>query len=374
MEIIESIFLFFQICGILQLSMYKFKGSTIILHLSTTLSLLIIIGLTIDAIYRPNDLFYLSDPVSGLTDIFQTACPLFGHFVILIQAYFARHSLEKLWIKLLEADQILQEFSIDTKDLNHDTSSRFLIFFFVAQFISTASEIRIIWGIQINRVWLTHWCFTLFSIFITRCEYLLYLLFVDVLRDRLKCLQCLLSVTSRVVYDELPDKRINKNDIISLRKLKKLYGLLWQISFKMNDCFGWSQLANVGVNFLLLTCNFYWIYGTLYYQTNVFATESILCAVSPVTISLVFYYGCENCLNISKTIGRNLHKIHRKSQKNTQNRAFTNTIQQFSLQIINQSIEFNARGFFKMNYDLLRGVSESLANFENDNFETIIYI
>lgn len=353
MELIESIFIFYQICGISQLSLHKFRGNRLLLQISTTLSLFIIIGLSIYAIYRPDDLFYLMDPISGLTDIFQTACPLLGHYVFLIQAYFARRSLEKLWQKINEADNILKDFNIDAKDLNHEISSRYMIFFFVAQFISTASEIRIIWGIQINRVWLNHWYFSIFSIFISRCEYLLYLLFVDMLRGRLNCLQEILSASTHVIFD----KRHNKNEVVVLRKLKKLYSILWQISFKMNDCFGWSQLANIGVNFLTVTCNFYWIYGTLYYQTNIFATESILCAVSPVTISLIFYYECENCLKVSKTIGLYLHKMQRKSNCMAANRSFTNTLQQFSLQIINQPIEFDAKGFFKMNYDLLRGVN-----------------
>lgn len=355
MELIESILIFYQICGICQLSIYNFKGNTILLQISTALSLCIIIGLSIDALYRPDDLFYLMDPVSGLTDIFQTACPLLGHYVFLIQAFFARRSLEKLWQKVHEADDILKYFKIDPKDLNHVIVSRYMIIFFVAHFISMASEIRIIWGIQINRIWLNHWYFSLYSIFISRCEYLLYLLFVDLIRGRLNCLQDLLSSSTHVMFNEVIAKRSNNKEIFVLRKLKKLYSLLWEISFKMNDCFGWSQLANVGVNFLTLTCNFYWIYGTLYYQTNLFATESILCAVSPVTISLIFYYECENCLKVSKTIGLYLHKMQ-KSCFMAQNRSFTNTLQQFSLQIIIQPIEFDAKGFFKMNYDLLRGV------------------
>lgn len=363
MDLLDLIITFYQISGISQLSLFKSKIITALLNLNTLYSIILITALIIYTTFNPLDFYYLADAVGSLTDISQTCCPFIGHYVIIMRAYLGRKNLKKLWNKIAEADLILNEFYIDTRALNHEISSKYLILWCIAQFISFSSEIRIIWGIRVNRVWSNQRYFILFSTLITRCEYLFYLLFVDLLKGRLICLNdqlINLSKSHTRASKQIQNKTTKDETIFKILKLKKLYGILWYISFKMNDCFGWSQLANVGVNFLSLTSNCYWIYSTLYYKANVFGTESILCAVSPVTISLVFFYGCENCLSVIKSVGFNLHKI--RQNRIYKCRSFSTTLHQFSLQIINQRIEFDIKGFFKMNYDLLKGVSIYINN------------
>lgn len=67
---------------------------------------------------------------------------------------------------------------------------------------------------------------------------------------------------------------------------------------------------------------------------------------------LVVMYSCEEALKPLLTIKYHLHRIERDKQNLYLHRAIVN----YSTQMLQQPICFSTRGFFNINFDLLKGV------------------
>ncbi|RZB38944.1 7tm 7 domain containing protein, partial [Asbolus verrucosus] len=141
---------------------------------------------------------------------------------------------------------------------------------------------------------------------------------------------------------ETVDKTANfKRQYLSLRKICSLHHHLSRLITLFNETFGLVLLVTFGVSFVMISLS-------LFFAMVVLSQKDIswLHVLYTLTISVSFVvdtiYVCD-----AAEAGELMHKIE------TEDRDIIDRIEMFSLQIINRPVEFNAAGFFPINYTLI---------------------
>ncbi|RZC42879.1 7tm 7 domain containing protein [Asbolus verrucosus] len=134
-----------------------------------------------------------------------------------------------------------------------------------------------------------------------------------------------------------------KNRFLVLSKICSLHHHL------SNDTFGLILLLMFGTSFVEIVTTSFFISGLLQAsQINWLYVIAII--VSCMNFALDVIYVCDVCYKTIKEAnksGKLIHKIE------TENHDIMDEIEMFSLQIANEKVEFNAAGFFPINYTLV---------------------
>lgn len=127
----------------------------------------------------------------------------------------------------------------------------------------------------------------------------------------------------------------------------------------INDAFGLQMLITFGVIFVSITIGLYYV--CIYIQRSMDSKwESVLgaflIALRYTIDTLILCYACHTTIEQINTSGRLLHQIEYTDDD------VKDQIEMFSLQIVNENLNFNAVGFFQVDYTLIFSVID-LINF-----------
>ena len=276
MRLVQKIIYFFKFCGFHLISLNHNDNKKIDKYFFclTIIYLFYLFCVCLVTFYYAEKFFFLSDAASLFTDIIQLFAPILSHVIMLFESIVFRKNHKIIWNNFCLVDRYLQSYNNDNIVKIIDKSYiNYIIKLILTMLVCTFVEIKIMTAIIANKEWSRHWFASIFTFIMTRAFHLFYTFYVDIITVRLQILNnelLIIGENSLIIGNHLQN---NKEKLYTqLKSLKNIYTILWENCVMLNDCFGWSQLANITANFICLTVDFYWIYASLYYQTNVFGT------------------------------------------------------------------------------------------------------
>lgn len=242
------------------------------------------------------------------------------HIILLLEAFFKRNAHLEIFNHFDTVDHIFQKKLRRYIPRNSEKRSiwiRFLSLISIFLVIKTFLIIHLHSQNLLTNFWLH--CF--FSIFMLRLASLQILLYVRLLRNRLK-------ITNEILVEIVIDNSIKNTNLIHISSpeyvienstvfvisnmrnnnvifckmlyLKKVYGQLYEISIQINKVFGWSLLCLTTQSFIDFTSSIYWTFLAL--DQNIPDTHKAIdkiCFLVPIVIIMTLMANdCSSCTRL----------------------------------------------------------------------------
>ncbi|KAH0821549.1 hypothetical protein GEV33_001242 [Tenebrio molitor] len=193
-------------------------------------------------------------------------------------------------------------------------------------------------------------CSALFMLVMNSALCFLAIELIHILRARFKVLNQHINTLA-----QQGTKKTRKQGILPLNKICTLHHHLSKLIKSFNEIFGVILLLMFTLSFLVIVLSLF--YTTAELQSSVIVwMDAFYAFMTSVTFIIDTIYVCDACYSTiqeANLSGELIHKI------DAQDRHTIDEIEMFSLQIANEQVEFNAAGFFPINYTLVFSVSES---------------
>ncbi|XP_044731175.1 putative gustatory receptor 28b [Chrysoperla carnea] len=157
----------------------------------------------------------------------------------------------------------------------------------------------------------------------------------------------------------IPSGGTSSIDIKTFIILRQLYDRLCDNSRQLNRAFSLQLLFTFGNAFVVIFCSVYGclfgyvVNGQITDRTNIkyFFLPFVVLSVAILKL-LLMVFSCENMVGESRLTGSIIQKI----SLTTQQRQIKDMVQEFSLQLMHQSISITAFGFFNVDCTLLQTI------------------
>ncbi|XP_048515132.1 putative gustatory receptor 28b [Athalia rosae] len=174
----------------------------------------------------------------------------------------------------------------------------------------------------------------------------------------------ILQVRSCRKQDKIQALRLIVEKNQALREIRKLHLEICKLSEEINSCFGAQNLLTVGTSFIIITGLLYTIYrGVTLNQQNHVEMSSII----PLVTWLLFYiFRIWAIPHYSWIVGNEAKKTQQviyELLRSHSDEILQKEIQQFSVQMLQNSISFNACGFFNLDYTFIQGVIGTITTY-----------
>lgn len=284
-----------------------------ILGLYSLLYVVALVVLTLISLFY-NKFVFGSNVISGLVVGLLFLSNSLTLVITILQAFVSRYDLKKFLLEIGCIDEIFEmklHLPIDYATLQR----KYLFKFFMSLFIGNGLLLFIVAFLAFGSRKATFFFLmrVTLSIVIINMRLGQNIFFVDLLRKRLEFVnERLMEVAQRrskksklILYVQCYDQqnRLKKPKPISeefdeVLALKRIYGMIFNSSILLNDCFGWSVLAIVTRSFIGFTCQGYWLVlgfkGLIDFDLIVdSATNFVLTAMQMSALCL----SCHNCAN-----------------------------------------------------------------------------
>lgn len=306
-EIRKYIFLF-QIFGLCPFGRNEFQNYVLGLYsllYFVVLIVLSIIAMSVSKIINDNN--SISSMVAGLVFLGEIST----HLVLILHAFVSRYDLKRMLAEISDIDEIFQiklQRPIDYSTLKRKYFFKFTVILLMSKGLLIFLLIFLVLGNRKSTF--LFWLHASFSIVVVNMRCIQNIFFVDLLRERLEFLnQGLTQISQRnrktsklILYVESYDPKNRSKKSSPMREefnevlaLKQIYGMIWNASILLNDCFGWSVLAIVTRSFIGFTSHGYWLF--LGFE-NIIDSEYIVdSATNFVLIALLLSILCISCYN-----------------------------------------------------------------------------
>lgn len=297
--------------------------------------------------------------------------------IICVEVYFQRDKHFQFLTKLNHVDYLLvDKLSVNMK-YNHLKRHTYSVAF--AWILFHLSIIFIIIYLSLNDIDKTILKFVYFQSFIGASIYYLQITFyVRMLGSRFKLLNEIFDEMSliktnkfpscdpgiaHVIYYELglSDNVYSSSAQFILKQMiviRKIYHELWELTEYVNHMFRFSLPACIGMDFVSMLSVVYWfvlnILEIISNETTNDGISTIACFVWSLLNGLHLFYlskCCHDTQQIANLIPITLHKV--KINVILYNDKLRNFFQHFSMQLLHQKVQFNAFGFFTIDYTLV---------------------
>lgn len=283
----QVIISFFKVLGICPfLDSYHPKYETLLV-LWSFVNLGILTTIFGFSVYYHEVVFIDNNIIILITQVIQIGAPIFSHYVMIFEALYSRSKRYNIWQLFNKIDDSLATLSPPYHgELYAITIHRFLKKAISVQGICLFLEGYVMISVYEIADWSYHLYATSYTYIVCRAVHLFYIWLVDLVTFRME-----------IIAEEL--QRLHwlrtEEQLARLTLLKAVYIELWHIANLIEDSFGWSQLTNVGTNFICSAVNLYWNFMTFYYGTNRFAIETFFSTLPPFVAPTVICYSCDAC-------------------------------------------------------------------------------
>lgn len=353
-RIARNILAFYQLCGMLLITfprksqIEKFLKCLGIFHL-----LFLFVSLAI-SLYYFDYLFDARNPLGLFMDVIQLAIPIGTNFVILLQSISSRELHRKIWQLYVNLENILRTHDILIEQKLRRFLVRYILKLIILVSIGCGVELVIIGIIsETSEGWRRQRVLALVPFLGHRLCQLMLMFYIELYRE---FFEIIIEETNNAVSLSRDTLQKPVKQFILYRKckcLKNSLNTLWLIIKYINKSFGYSIFVNITMNFIILIVHYYWNFKALFLNTSSNPTASLLCSIPLVAVLLPFIQSCDASIRPFRQIKHLIGKI----QLQSDNRQFNRFIKQFSLQMLQYSIQLDASGFFSINFELLQAVS-----------------
>lgn len=286
-DYINGIITFFKVIGVCPFLDAKQSKFETILVLWSFLNFGFLTAITYLSVYFKDEFFTDANIIILITQVIQIAAPVFSHYVIILEALYSRSKRYNIWQSFNKIDESLATFPPPYHRRLYATSiHRFLRKAISVQVLCLFFDVHVIISVYQIHDWSYHLYATTYSYIVCRSVHLFYILLVD-----------LVSFRMEIIGEELQRLHWLDSDeqLKRLTLLQAVYFELWHIVNLMDDSFGWSELTNVGANFICSSVNLYWNFMSFYYGTNQYVTETFFSTLPPFVTTAVICYSCDAC-------------------------------------------------------------------------------
>lgn len=393
----------FQILGLLPFSVTKkheLRSTATFRFVSLLQSGIALLGIIVTSC---NFSFYVRGEHSGVgntVDFLQILFMRFAHLLILWEAFVHRDALKSFFDNLHEVDRLMMKVDvvIDYKKQrfwNYWKMSLAASFYIGVMALGVTTVILRDYGQPIFPFYIFYWM-TYFLPYLFSCtRYFQLVSCIWAIKQRFELLNERLSKTElKVAKKKQKCKTISwqlenemnffrhmrpPTDFDDLILFRKVYNKLYRSSLVINYSFGLSTLINLGNDFLAITLNAYFIFLSV---QNEFTTRHVLKVFQSIfwsfphcvnifAISAASHFTIQTVRIIDSTsfillvslqaikTALIVHKIQNDLKSQEQNLFLEN----FSLQLLHQKIQFTAFGFFAIDFTLLYSIIAAITTY-----------
>lgn len=393
----------FQCLGFMPFSVtkkHKLRSTAKFRSVSLVQSAIAVLGVIITCC---NFDFYVNGENAGIgntVDFFQLVSIRLAHVLMLCEAILHRNALESFFENLLEVDRSLMKVDVvvdykKQRTWNYWRVSLTVIYCIGSQLLVLMTIILRDYGEPMFPYYVLYWLSYLLPYLFSCARYFQLVTCIWAIKQRFELLNDRLSKAELVggkkpkkymtisskLYDEMNIFRHARpsSDFDDLVLFRKVYNKLYLSSLTINYAFGLSTLINLSNDFLAITLNSYFVFLSL---TPSFTARHVLkvfqsifwflphcvnilaiTAASHFTIQTVGSIVSASVLSIIpfQTIKTALivHKIPNNLKSEEQNLFLEN----FSLQLLHQKVQFTAFGFFAIDFTLLYSIIAAITTY-----------
>lgn len=318
-EIRKYIF-FFQLFGLCPIGRNEFQNYVLGLYsllLFVALLVLSVIAIFVNKIIYDND-NSISTMVAGLVFLGE----ILTHAILILHAFLSRYELQKILTEISEIDEIFQtklHRQMDYTAMKKKYFFKFTIILLMSGGMLIFLLIFLALGSRTSPC--IFWLHVSFSIAVVNMRCIQNIFFVDLLRERLEFVnEGLMEISQRnskesklILYVESnnPKNRWKKSspmreEFNKVLALKQVYGMIWNASVLLNECFGWSILAIVTRSFIGFTSHGYWLFlgfeNILDSAYIVDSATNFAMIVFLLSILCLSCYNCTGCVSYRVTL------------------------------------------------------------------------
>lgn len=202
-----------------------------------------------------NEIFFSRDLLGILNDIIKYFSTVLAYALTIGESYLKRRSLQRFWTLIFIHNRQHQLQNIYT-------FRRFFIKFTIFFLLTILIEANLIPLIIHDKNSFNFWSMYLPLLLMGRTRVFQYIFFVEILRQQIDAIKLEL-----IHLEKLCSTLSIGRTALILKKLyivRNQYALVYDLSEQLNDFFGWSQVAIILHNFMLLVVDFNWTYWRLY--------------------------------------------------------------------------------------------------------------
>ncbi|KAJ3647886.1 hypothetical protein Zmor_019735 [Zophobas morio] len=170
------------------------------------------------------------------------------------------------------------------------------------------------------------------------------------LRDRFKVLNKSLDVLIRHYSSNINVILKKKPPLMALNTICTLHHHLSKLIKIFNEIFGVVLLFMFGVSFIVIVLALFFTSGELQRPGGIKWLDVFYMLMTCVSFVIDTVYMCDVCYSTIQEASKSGELIHKIE---TEEHDLIDEIEMFSLQIANEQVEFNAAGFFPINYTLV---------------------
>jgi 7tm Chemosensory receptor len=226
-----------------------------------SLVLLVVLFLNICWVVRNQEKMFNENSLGKVNDALKFGCVCFAFLIFLIESFFNAKQFKTIFRKFKKFNNELSVLG-----MNFEKRKAKMIRDYARKFILVVVSQIIVETYIVSTVnWVDFWIANYIPSTACRIRHLQYIYFLHLIRYKVLMLQDEMSIiveSSRIRFLS-HDKNVYNNALDRLQTLKNAYGILWDVTFDVNDAFTWSNAANFVQNFVQIGCDCYWSYSSL---------------------------------------------------------------------------------------------------------------
>lgn len=275
---IDLLFKFFDICG--------FHTELFCLNKKTSVKIFVlhnlwVFTLTIFILLASSQPIILTEALAySVNYLLQNVNGMFTYWVIIVESYFQRKNQQKFWQIYKQVyhyrkvgRSFLRTFSI--KFAHFFIVITIIQMYFVLYFVSVNGNQFIFFRIA-------YFCY----VAMYQCRSFYYILYLELIKYELMRIKCEVKQITIGRNDYKREKSLE----IHIKNINRYYQLIYALTDRINDTFGWSNFTTVIYCFHLPLTDFNWALKTMYKQSNEYCTGNQHSFFSPKLCHLLSIY------------------------------------------------------------------------------------
>lgn len=196
--------------------------------------------------------------VGNINDSLKFAAVLVAVYVIIIETLVKGEKFKNAYRKLHSFDDKCKSLHVNLKRYRVKMTKRFGIQFIFVSLMQVSVETFVFFNIE----WTEFWSANIFLATLCRMRHLQYVYFLHLIRLRIAILRDELAKIVKQSHRQFlsSDNSSYEEALDRLQMIKTAHGILWGLTFEVNEIFTWSLTANLVQNFLQIGCDSYWAY------------------------------------------------------------------------------------------------------------------
>ena len=346
-----------------------------------SLFILFLATINISTIVKYKEEIFDNTSIGIINDSLKFAAVLVAVYVIIIETLVNSEKFKNVYRKLHSFDDKCKSLHVNLKRYRVKMTKVFGIQFIFISLIQVFVETFVFFNIE----WTEFWSANIFLVTLCRMRHLQYVYFLHLIRSRIAILR---DELAKIVHQSHRrvlsyENSLQEETLDRLQIIKTAHGILWGLTFEINDIFTWSLTANLVQNFLQIGCDSYWAYLFSYkYPDQREFKLLILCflTVLPLTQIFMVLYEANTIKVEASKLPVQLHTIRKIKSETELYKLVRITLKflitiffflpfksfkiiHFSLQTVHEKIEMRAKSFFDINNRLLISILSGITTY-----------